>query len=251
MKVFTQVITVQNDSSRSRHMRAELSKLEPWCQAVIRQFNSPCADYQGKSDGNLCVQENLYQNHQRCAQHILESGAPYGLVLESDFKVQLDGQALARTMDAAVEWIEHHPAIWDVFLLGGAGIAIDTDHECGNDHVVRVRRYDSKTHAVIYSKAFCHQLVDTEWPGSHFDLYWSEHRQDIRMFKTRDMPIGVHHVGHSREMAQNNWLAHAMPMDFNAKPWKVVILTVFCVSVLLMAYICVKMAIAGMRLTKQ
>ena len=119
MKILAQVITVQNESSRSRHMHAELRKLEPWCRAVVRQFDSPCADYTGSSDGNLCVQENLYQNHQRCAQHILESGAPYGLVLESDFKVKLDGKALARAMDAAVAWMETTPAIWDVLLLGG------------------------------------------------------------------------------------------------------------------------------------
>ena len=242
MKILAQVITVQNESSRSLHMHAELRKLEPWCQAVVRQFDSPCADYTGQSDGNLCVQENLYQNHQRCAQHILESGAPCGLVLESDFKVKLDGKALARAMDAAVAWMENAPAIWDVLLLGGGVEAIDNDHQFSNPHVVRVRRYRFGAHALIYSREFCRQLVATEWPGSHFDVHWALHRQDVRMFMTRDMVIGVHHARHSREMAQKYWLARAMPMDFNASHWKIAIFTVFAVSVLsvlLVLYLCV------------
>lgn len=237
MKIFTQVITVQNESSRSRHMHAELRKLEPWCQAVIRQFQSPCADYQGQSDNNLCVQENLYQNHQRCAQHILDSGAPFGLVLESDFKVLLDGPALVRVMDTVVAWIEHHPAVWDVFLLGGKVDAIDTDHAYGNEHVVRVRKYRTHMHAVMYSRAFCHQLVAMEWPGYHFDHYWASHRQDIRMFMTRHAVVGVHCTKHSRLMALCNWVARATPMDFNSLNWKAFILIV---TVLLMAYIVVK-----------
>lgn len=238
MKLFTQVITVQNESSRSLHVHAELRKLEPWCQAVIRQFDSPCADYTGHSDGNLCVQENLYQNHQRCAQHILESGAPYGLVLESDFKVKLEGKALARAMDAAVAWMEETPDNWDVFLLGGAVQAIDNNHQFSNPHVVRVRRYDSKTHALIYSRAFCRQLVATEWPGHHFDVHWALHRQDVRMFMTRDTVIGVHHPEHSREMAYHNWLARVTPMDFNSMVCKSCILTVIALLILIVLYLC-------------
>ena len=203
-KIQTFVITVQNESPRSQHLRAELQKLEPWCDVHIQRFQTPCADYKGSSDHNSCVQRNLYENHQRCAQIILDRNLPYGLVCESDIAV--DDHHLPHTMDGVQEWLALHPDAFDLFLLGGQVASIDSDHAFNSEHVVHVLEYAAKSHAIVYSADFCRKLVKDPWPGFHFDFHWALQRRDLRIFMTRRLFAGVHHERHMREMVIYNSL---------------------------------------------
>ena len=203
-KIQAFVITVPNDSPRSQHIREEMQKLEPWCDVHIQRFPTPCADYKGSSDGSSCVQRNLYENHQRCAQMILDRQLPYGLVFESD--VAIDDRHLATTMDGVVAWLGLYPKAFDLFLLGGQVAAIDTDHAFNAEHVVHVLEYAAKSHAIVYSADFCRQLVKVAWPGFHFDIHWALQRRDLRIFMARSLFAGVHHDRHMAEMAKHRSL---------------------------------------------
>ena len=236
-KLPTLAITVQNESDRSKNIYSELRKLEPWCSIIVNKFYSPCKNYRGTSDNNHCVQKNLYNNHQKCAQYILDNNVPYGLVLESDFKVLVDQPTLDITMNALLKWLDKHSTQFDILLLGGHFNSIDNQNALNDSHVIRVDSYSSKTHAVIYSRSFCQQIVDNDWPGMHFDIYWSNHRKDIRMFMTRDMVIGVNHSRHMRQMNRGHFFAFLFQTYTNTIAFKLSFIIISMVLIILVLFL--------------
>ena len=237
MKLYTQVITVQNESARSTNMHKELEKLRPWCELDVHQFNTPCKNYQGSSDNNKCVQQNLYENHQKCAQNILSTNLPYGLVLESDFLVMYNPDQLSIYMTALEQWLTEHNSDFDLFVFG-ANHSADKQHAWNNKFICHMV-YHAKTHAVIYSRDFCKNIVKTPWPGSHFDLYWSRHRMDIRAFGFRKMVIGVNSAKHMMEMKSDyrmNVLNVILPQIYMTNTVRLSFVALVTITMFLMFY---------------
>lgn len=206
----TYVITTKVDSARARNIRAETAKLDRWSVVHFLEMDTPCTDYMGESDSSVCVQQNLFENHQKCAQLILESGKPFGLVLESD--VAFSESDLEEHMTSVVEWAYQNHNRFDIIFIGGAYI-LDKSNALNTEHVKHVLEYNSKTHALIYSRQFCNEMVGMRWPNGHFDLWWGNHRRDLRYFASAKMLATVHHGKHTLTMNINKYLGDMIMTD--------------------------------------
>ena len=239
------VITTAVDSARTRHLPTELRTIAPWATGDgphVMVFDTPCSGYKGKSDGNECVQRNLFGNHQKCARRILASGAPFGLVLESD--VQFDGALLQAHMDGVLAWAERNGGAFDILLLGGAALA-DPNNALNDEHVARVVEYVAFAHAIVYSRDFCKRFVRWEWPGMHFDNWIGSRRGDLRIFMSRHALATVHHRRHRTMMERYRTASGFLLASKVSKlHWIIMSFVVACAILFVMLSACVCLVLA-------
>ncbi len=246
----TYVITTKIDSCRSKKILKETTKLGRWSDVHILTMATPCTNYKGNSDFNPCVQKNLFENHQKCAQKIIDSGDAFGMVLESDVIFE-DDATLQKHMSGIVEWAHRNHGSFDVIFLGGEYL-LDTDNALNTKHVMHVLEYCGKTHALIYSREFCRSMVDMRWPDGHFDMWLAKHRRDLRLFASAKSLATVSHSIHHLCMEAFKTLNKMLVMNSICRLtgifYAIIVILAICIGVLIAS--CAKVTIMDHQCTR-
>lgn len=99
-----------------------------------------------------------YYSHLDCARRFLESGAPYGLVLEDDMKLVPEAAARLRDMLA---WLEAHRIDWDVINVGANRLKFTTPlAEFAGHRLVRAHYFPMTTTGILWSRSGARAFVE-------------------------------------------------------------------------------------------
>lgn len=103
-----------------------------------------------------------YLSHLKAAQRIVDSGTPFGVVLEDDMSLSPDAASILQRL---VEWLEAHPQDWDLINLGPNKHKIFTplaqfQTAIGCHTLTRAHYFPMTTTGLLWSRAGAQAFVE-------------------------------------------------------------------------------------------
>lgn len=170
IKLLIQVITIKNISKkRLNNLNKELQFLEKFIKntkklnykMIIHKFEG-CKNYNGRSDNNICVIKDLFNNHKTCIKIILKNNYDICLVLEDD--VKFIRKNFKKNFFKIIDWInENKKNDWDIFFGGCQPIMIFNHSP---KKIVRVSAV--LAHCMFLSRKFCKKFIKIDY---YRDIY--------------------------------------------------------------------------------
>jgi len=123
-----------------------------------------------------------YMSHVRCAEAFLASDAEYGVILEDDFKMEID---LPKIISETLIWLKREKDIeWDLINIGNEKLKLsshlhDLKSSNCNHSLCRAFYFPMTTTGLVWNrqgaKSFLEQPLDLFAPIDNFFRYWLTH----------------------------------------------------------------------------
>lgn len=119
-----------------------------------------------------------YHSHLACARRLLDSGAPYAIVLEDDLALAPDAMRIAAEV---AEWLDQQGIAWDLVNIGAAKRKIFTPlRRFGPHELSRAHYFPMTTGGLIWSRAGAAAFVQGHGrifaPVDNYFRYWLTRR---------------------------------------------------------------------------